>query len=127
MVNERTSPRVGVSWVKGHQRWQARIFVDGKQKHLGNFRDPALAIRARERAEKKYGYNKKNPNRKMKDTDVKFPGAVCIVCGREADDGYSFSTKELCARDYRNRNTPKKKGGHASTEWLGGTPRNIFW
>lgn len=48
--------RVGVTFHRQREKWQASISVKGKDKHLGlhvRFED---AVRAREKAEIKYGY-----------------------------------------------------------------------
>jgi hypothetical protein len=39
---------------KLHNKWQAYITMDGKQKHLGMFKTEEEALRARRLAEKKY-------------------------------------------------------------------------
>mgnify|MGYP001766451268 CR=1 FL=1 len=41
-----TSGYVGVSWSKQKSKWQARIEVDGKSRHLGFFDDPRDASNA---------------------------------------------------------------------------------
>lgn len=49
-----TSGRKGVSWNKGHGKWQAYIGVHGKSIKLGYFDSIDDAIKAREEAEKEY-------------------------------------------------------------------------
>jgi hypothetical protein len=39
-----------VSWQKQPRKWRAAINIDGKQRHLGHFDDPADAARAYDRA-----------------------------------------------------------------------------
>lgn len=51
-----TSGTVGVSWNIRRSRWQARIYVNGKQIALGDFVHKEDAIFARMTAEKDYGY-----------------------------------------------------------------------
>lgn len=46
----------GVAWNKQCEKWQARIRVNGMQKHLGLFDDLKDAVKARKDAEIKYGY-----------------------------------------------------------------------
>ena len=41
-----TSGYPGVSWFKGCQKWQAKIKIDGKSRHLGLFDDPRDASNA---------------------------------------------------------------------------------
>jgi hypothetical protein len=48
---------IGVSWHKCDKRWQARISVNGKQIHLGNFTRKEDAIQARKEAERKFGFH----------------------------------------------------------------------
>lgn len=52
-----TSGVTGVSWHKKEQRWRARISTDGKQVHLGCFKEKSDAIAARKAAEKEHGYH----------------------------------------------------------------------
>lgn len=47
-----TSGYPGVCWKKDKQRWQARIFFNGKDKHLGYFYTKEEAVEARKNAEK---------------------------------------------------------------------------
>ena len=42
----RTSRFKGVSWVRRDQRWRALIFVNGRQRHLGNFTSEETAAMA---------------------------------------------------------------------------------
>ena len=49
-----TSGRKGVSWNKGHGKWQAYIGVHGKSIKLGYFDSIDDAIKVREEAEKEY-------------------------------------------------------------------------
>ncbi len=44
----------GVNWHKGNQMWEARIFVNGENHHLGYYRTLDEAAKARDKAEKKY-------------------------------------------------------------------------
>lgn len=50
-----TSGISGVSFIRN--KWRARIYVDGKEKHLGIFDKKEDAIFARVAAEKEYGYH----------------------------------------------------------------------
>lgn len=47
-----TSGCSGVNWDKTHERWVARIYVDGKRKCLGYFKNRDDAVAARKNAEK---------------------------------------------------------------------------
>lgn len=48
----------GVSWNAQKGKWQARITVEGKSKHLGFFDDPARAAPIIEAAKQEAGYHK---------------------------------------------------------------------
>ena len=52
-----TSGRVGVSWAKKDNRWRAAIQVGGKMIYIGNFKEFEDAVKAREVAEKHYGFH----------------------------------------------------------------------
>ena len=52
-----TSGHHGVSFYKKRSKWTASISVDGKRKHLGIFVDKDDAIKARKKAEIRYGYH----------------------------------------------------------------------
>jgi len=45
---------VGVAWYKYTEKWKAQIHVNGKQLHLGYFKDDGIAARVRDEAAKKY-------------------------------------------------------------------------
>ena len=47
----------GVYWEENHNKWRARIRVNGKQLHLGRFDEKAKAIEARKKAERDYGFH----------------------------------------------------------------------
>lgn len=49
-----TSGCTGVSYIKKKQRWRARIKINGKEIHLGEFKEKEDAIKARKEAEDKY-------------------------------------------------------------------------
>jgi hypothetical protein len=53
-----TTGVVGVYWVGRVNRWQVQIGLNGKDKHLGLFKDFDKAMIARKEAEVKYGYHK---------------------------------------------------------------------
>ncbi len=36
-LHKKTSRYIGVSWHKGGRKWEAKIMIEGKQKHLGSF------------------------------------------------------------------------------------------
>jgi len=55
---DNSSGFVGVCFYKKTGEWCAYIKVDGKRIHLGNFVDKELAILARKKANKKYGFHK---------------------------------------------------------------------
>ena len=52
-----TSGHLGVRWVENKQKWQARIQVDKREKHLGYFGTIEAAINARACANKMYGFH----------------------------------------------------------------------
>jgi len=47
----------GVNWEKTRSKWRATITIDGKTIHLGRYSDKKLAIKAREKANIKYGFH----------------------------------------------------------------------
>lgn len=49
-----TSGYSGIGWAKREQKWRARIKVDGKEIHLGYFKNKNDAILAKKHAEEKY-------------------------------------------------------------------------
>jgi hypothetical protein len=55
--SDNTSGCMGVVWLKSRGRWQARIVVEGKRVHLGEFKTCKLAVLARKKAELKYGFH----------------------------------------------------------------------
>lgn len=48
---------MGVCWYRQTNRWQAKIQVDGKTKHLGFYKSFNDAAKARYEAERKYGFH----------------------------------------------------------------------
>lgn len=48
---------LGVTWRQDGNRWRVRIRVDGKAKHIGDFRSLEDAAEARAAANVKYGYH----------------------------------------------------------------------
>ena len=52
---DNTSGHTGVYWVKQHQLWKAVLHLNGKDNHLGYFKDKAGAIAARKVAMAKEG------------------------------------------------------------------------
>ena len=63
-----TSGYPGVSWRNDRQKWDARIYFNGKTHHLGHFNNKEDAIRARKEAENKIyseysEYIEKMPNK----------------------------------------------------------------
>lgn len=58
MTKRNTSGFTGVSWYERSGEWVARIKADGKQIHLGYFKDIVDAINARMAANVKYGFHK---------------------------------------------------------------------
>ena len=63
-----TSGVTGVHLKKATGKWYAQIRANGRQIHLGYFTNKKEAIKARKKAEKKYGFHpnhgKKNPQRR---------------------------------------------------------------
>ncbi len=53
-----TSGTTGVSWNKQGKNWRASIWIDGKHKNLGHFKEKSDAIKVRLDAEVKHGYHK---------------------------------------------------------------------
>ena len=49
-----TSGKPGVSWNKARKKWQAQIYIDGKNKHLGFFDSPEVAYEAYLQSKIKY-------------------------------------------------------------------------
>ena len=49
-----TSGVTGVDWSKKYQKWRARICVNKKEIHLGQFEEFDKAVAARKEAENKY-------------------------------------------------------------------------
>jgi hypothetical protein len=47
----------GVGWHKISNKWIVRICINGKLKHLGLFKELKDAIKCRQKANKKYGYD----------------------------------------------------------------------
>lgn len=52
-----TSGVAGVRWDEDRGRWNARIQVCGKTRHLGRFNDFAQAVAARTEAERRFGFH----------------------------------------------------------------------
>jgi hypothetical protein len=57
MRSDNTSGNVGIRWHKQVGKWQSRIYVKGREIHLGLFTDLADAIAARKAAEILYGFH----------------------------------------------------------------------
>ena len=55
---DNTSGHIGVNWVKKRRTWQVQIGANGKNIHVGYFKNKDAAIAARKEAEIKYGYHK---------------------------------------------------------------------
>jgi hypothetical protein len=51
------SGHVGIGWRKDKKVWQVQIGKNGKNIHIGNFKNKEDAIKARKEAEKKYNYH----------------------------------------------------------------------
>jgi hypothetical protein len=51
------SGHTGVFWHKVNKNWCAQVSVNGKAKHLGSFQEKADAIKARQEANKEYGFH----------------------------------------------------------------------
>lgn len=56
MRSDNTSGCMGVNWRRTHQKWIARISVDGCEKHLGYFTSFHKAVAVRKAAEVAFGY-----------------------------------------------------------------------
>ncbi len=52
-----TSGVVGVCWDKRHQKWRARIKINGRNKQLGQFSDFNEAVKVRKDAERQHGFH----------------------------------------------------------------------
>ena len=57
LSSNNTSGVTGVSWNKAAGKWKAQIHVNGKRIYLGYFTNKKEAIKARKKAEKKYGFH----------------------------------------------------------------------
>lgn len=57
LPSNNTSGVCGVTWFKARQKWQVRIKVHGKTKHLGYFADISDATAARKLAETEFGFH----------------------------------------------------------------------
>lgn len=57
LSNRNRSGRIGVHWSRRRKRWRAKIRHNGRYIELGYFDDFTDACRAREQAERKYGYS----------------------------------------------------------------------
>lgn len=55
---------IGVSYSKANRNWYSRIWVDGKKKHLGCFKNKEDAIKARKNAEIEYGYHQNHGSKR---------------------------------------------------------------
>lgn len=55
---DNTSGATGVTWHNPNRSWKARIYVNGKEKCIGYFKNKDNAIKARAEASMNYGYNK---------------------------------------------------------------------
>ncbi|MCO9872104.1 HNH endonuclease [Salmonella enterica subsp. enterica serovar Reading] len=62
--NDNTTGVTGVYWRKDRSEWQAKIYTDGKQVHIGYFNDFQSAVNARLSAEKKFGFHQNHGNPK---------------------------------------------------------------
>lgn len=71
---DNTSGRIGVYWFRQRGVWYARIYVDGKNHHLGYFKEKADAIAAREAAEIRFGFH---PNHGMPANDNRPIAEAC--------------------------------------------------
>ncbi|AUR90719.1 hypothetical protein NVP1149O_65 [Vibrio phage 1.149.O._10N.286.55.A12] len=56
--SDNTSGCTGVSWHNPNKTWKARIYVNGKEKCIGYFKNKDDAVKARLEASCRYGYNK---------------------------------------------------------------------
>lgn len=57
VTDRNTSGHIGVFWHKGEQKWGAKISDAGRRIYLGYYKDFKDAVKARKRAELKYGYH----------------------------------------------------------------------
>ena len=57
LPSNNTSGVIGVTWHKQHQKWCARIKVDGAYRHIGLFSDIEEAREARRRADVEHGFH----------------------------------------------------------------------
>ena len=61
-----TSGWTGVSWGKRENKWRARIMVDGVEKYLGTYYTIEEAVKARKKANLKYGFHENHGKHKEK-------------------------------------------------------------
>jgi hypothetical protein len=52
--SDNRSGTAGVSWHDAAGKWSVRIWVNGKQRHIGVFSELAVAIEARRKAEREH-------------------------------------------------------------------------
>jgi hypothetical protein len=55
--SDNTSGYSGIGWSERTRKWRTRIFVDGKEHHIGDFHDINDAIAARKAAEAEHGFH----------------------------------------------------------------------
>lgn len=57
MRSNNTSGVMGIAWHKGARKWQAKIKINGRMKHLGLFDTVAAAADVRSKAEREHGFH----------------------------------------------------------------------
>ena len=63
--DDNTTGVTGVYWRKDRNEWQAKIYTDGKQVHIGYFVNFQSAVNARLAAEKEFGFHQNHGNPKI--------------------------------------------------------------
>lgn len=58
ILSNNSSGAMGVRWKEDRHKWQARVKVGGREKHLGYFFTLEEATQARKRADRRYGFHK---------------------------------------------------------------------